>query len=58
MIRKDVVINPIKTSQYLTDAKRPENSYLSKQKIMKTFSIEIPNWGDSLDKFFSGMIER
>lgn len=58
VIRKDVVINPIKTSQYRTDAKRPENSYLSKQKIMKTFSIEIPNWGDSLDKFFREMIDR
>jgi dTDP-4-dehydrorhamnose reductase len=58
LIRKDVVINPIKTSQYRTETKRPENSYLSKQKIMKTFSIEIPNWRDSLDKFFSEMKER
>ena len=39
----DCQINPIKTHQYPTPAKRPRYSMLDKAKIKKDFNIEIPN---------------
>jgi dTDP-4-dehydrorhamnose reductase len=44
----NVKINPIKTFQYPTAAKRPSYSVLNKSKIRNKFRIEIPNWKDSL----------
>lgn len=41
-------LNGIKTSEYNAAAKRPLNSLLSKDKIVSTFQLEIPNWADSL----------
>ena len=41
-------VNPIKTFQYPTEAKRPSYSVLSKRKIRDKFQIEIPNWRNSL----------
>jgi len=38
----------IPSSDYPTPAKRPKYSVLDKEKIEKTFKIDIPNWGDSL----------
>lgn len=45
---RDVKVNPIKTSEYPTQAKRPLYSVLSKKKIKKVFGLEIPYWRDSL----------
>ena len=45
---RDVKVNPIKTSEYPTQAKRPLYSVLSKKKIKKAFGLEIPYWRDSL----------
>ena len=44
----NVKVNPIKTLQYPTPAKRPFYSILNKNKIKNKFKIEIPNWRDSL----------
>ena len=41
-------VKPIETKDYLTPAKRPHFSVLNKTKIKNDFSIEIPNWKDSL----------
>lgn len=41
-------VNEIKSSQFLTKAKRPNFSLLSKKKIKNTFNIEIFHWKDSL----------
>ena len=41
-------IIPIPTSSYPTPAKRPKYSLLDKEKIKSTFSMEVPNWKDSL----------
>ena len=43
-------IEPIRTSEYPTPAKRPAYSVLDKQKIKKTFGIRIPHWRASLIK--------
>jgi dTDP-4-dehydrorhamnose reductase len=41
-------IIPIETKQYPTPAERPKYSILDKEKIKRTFGIQIPNWRDSL----------
>ena len=46
----DIKINPIKTKDYPTPAKRPHYSVLNKSKIKKEFNIEIPYWKDSLKR--------
>ncbi len=51
IINKNVKILPIKTDQYPTRAKRPKNSYLSKEKIKSTFKLTIRNWSDALKDF-------
>jgi len=41
-------INPIKTEDYPTPAKRPKNTVMSKEKISKEFDLKIIFWKDSL----------
>lgn len=48
-------IEPIDTKEYPSPAKRPHYSLLSKLKIKKEFSIEIPYWKDSLEACLSKM---
>ena len=43
-------VNPIPSSAYPTKATRPFYSVLSKEKIKKTFNLEIPYWKESLEK--------
>ncbi|MFD2873874.1 dTDP-4-dehydrorhamnose reductase [Mucilaginibacter ximonensis] len=43
-----VKVNPIRTDQYPTRAKRPGYSVMDKSKTKQTFNIEIPYWRDSL----------
>jgi len=44
----DVMVLPIRTSEYPTRATRPAYSVMDKTKIKHTFGIEIPYWRDSL----------
>lgn len=41
-------VNPIKTTEYPTPAKRPNYSVLDKNKIMSTYHISLHNWRESL----------
>lgn len=50
---KKTKVNPIRTSQYPTPAKRPLYSVLSKDKIKRNHGIEIPYWRDSLCRCLS-----
>lgn len=43
-------LNPIPTSSYPTPAKRPAYSVLDKTKIKEVFSVEIPDWKESLSE--------
>jgi len=45
-----VIVNPIRTTEYPTPATRPKYSVLDKSKIIKTFQIDIPYWRHSLKK--------
>jgi len=44
---------PIETGQYPTKAKRPVNSFLSKEKISRDFNINLKPWKESLARFIS-----
>ena len=44
----DVIVNPLKTSEYPTKAARPAFSVMDKTKIKTTFGIKVPYWRDSL----------
>lgn len=57
LLDKDIEIIPIKTEDYPTKAKRPANSYLSKDKIKKELNITLKPWKDSLRKFLSSKIK-
>ena len=50
MTGKETKVNPVPSSAYPTPAKRPLYSVLSKQKIKKSFGLQIPYWRDSLRK--------
>lgn len=41
-------ILPCRTEDYPTPAQRPSYSVLDKQKVMRTFGVDIPHWMDSL----------
>lgn len=45
----DCKISPITTEQYPTPAKRPMNTIMDKNKIIKAYNIDISNWKDSLN---------
>jgi len=48
-------VDPIKSSQYPTPAKRPPYSLLSKEKIKKDFDLTIPFWRESLKEYFDNI---
>ncbi len=55
LIDKEVVVKAIPTSGFPTKAQRPENSYLSKEKVRKAFGFVIPGWKDSVDRYLNNM---
>jgi len=55
LIESDCEINAITTDQYPTKAKRPAYSLLSKEKIIKTFGVPVPNWKNSLNTFIEDL---
>lgn len=55
---KDVKVNPIRTAQYPTPAKRPMYSVLSKDKIKRNYDLEIPYWRDSLTKCLKTLLNE
>jgi len=48
---KKVEIQPIKTEDYPTAARRPRYSVLSKEKIKREFNLKIKDWGKALEDF-------
>jgi len=51
LLVKEVFIQRIVTEDYPTKTQRPQNSYLSKDKITKTFNISPRNWEAALNEF-------
>jgi dTDP-4-dehydrorhamnose reductase len=50
LANKSISVNPIKTEDYSTLAKRPVFSVMDKTKIKSTLKIENPYWRDSLKR--------
>jgi len=46
-------VNPVTSQQYPTPAKRPRNTLMKKDKIVKVFNIKISNWKSSLNTFMA-----
>ena len=55
---KKVEIQPIKTKDYPTAARRPRYSVLSKEKIKKEFSLKIRDWDEALEDFLNALALR
>jgi len=54
----DCKVNPITTQQYPTPVKRPKNTLMSKDKIAEIFSVNIPDWKESLNTCMSILKEQ
>jgi dTDP-4-dehydrorhamnose reductase len=48
---RPVKIIPISTEEYPTKAKRPKNSYMSKEKIKNNLGIECRDWKTALEEY-------
>lgn len=48
---KTVKVNPVPTSEYLTQAARPLNSRMSKDKLEKMGFSRLPDWHDALARY-------
>ncbi len=55
---KKVEIQPIKTVDYPTAARRPRYSVLSKGKIEKEFNLKIRDWNEALEDFLASLKEN
>jgi len=55
---KKVEIQPIKTEDYPTAARRPRYSVLSKEKIKKEFGLKIREWDNALEDFLVSLREE
>ena len=51
-------VNPITTEQYPTPAQRPKNSLMNKDKIAKTFGLNIPHWEVSLKACITALMKK
>ncbi|PKP16994.1 MAG: dTDP-4-dehydrorhamnose reductase [Bacteroidetes bacterium HGW-Bacteroidetes-21] len=54
----DCKINPIRTENYPTPAKRPAYSVLDKKKITQAYNLEIPYWRYSLVKCLNELVKK
>jgi dTDP-4-dehydrorhamnose reductase len=54
-LAKEVIIQRIATEEYPTKTQRPQNSLLSKDKIIKTFNASPRNWEIALNEFMLDM---
>lgn len=52
---KKPTVNPIKTSEYPTPAKRPLNSVLSNEKLQQKFGVSPANWESALEEVLASI---
>ena len=50
-------VNPVTSEEFKTTAKRPKNSMISKDKILKA-GIEIPDWQDALTRYLENELNK
>ncbi len=49
-------IIPLTSDQFISAAKRPQNSLLSSEKLRSVFRVELPDWRESLNVVFKSLI--
>lgn len=54
----NIILNPIKTEQYPTPAKRPRRSTFNLEKIENDYKIEPKNWEHSLEECISVLMKE
>lgn len=54
----DVTVEPVSSAAYGAKAKRPENSRLSKQKLIDNGFEPLPSWQDALGRYLKTMEEE
>lgn len=50
-----VTVRPVKSEEYPAKAKRPRNSRLDKQKVIKAGFMKLPDWKEALERYFEQM---
>lgn len=55
---QSIKVNDITTDQYPTRARRPENSRMSKQKLVDNGFTPLPNWEDSLQHYLNALSQE
>jgi dTDP-4-dehydrorhamnose reductase len=55
---KKPAVNPIKTSEYPTPAKRPLNSVLSNEKLQQRFGVRLASWQSALDQVLKAISDQ
>ena len=55
LIDRDVRITPITTAEYPTKARRPKNSYLSKEKIIRELGVQCRPWRKALEECIANL---
>jgi len=54
-VRITPTVNPIRTSEYPTPAKRPLNSVLSNEKLLQRFGVGLASWQSALDEVLKAL---
>ena len=56
LVKREIEILPISSKDYPTKTVRPQNSCLSKKKIMSNFGSSLPSWQEGLEAFFKELV--
>lgn len=51
-------VKPVTTAEYPTKTKRPAYSVLDKDKIKRTFGVNVPEWQESLKRCMKGLMAK
>ncbi len=51
LLSKSIPIHPVSSSEFVTPAKRPLWSALSKTEVQETFGVQVPHWKEALKKY-------
>ncbi len=54
-IYKKVLVSPVSSSEYPAKAKRPSNSRMDKEKLIKNGFEKLPVWQDALERYLNNM---
>lgn len=53
---KKITVNPVTSEEYVTKAKRPKNSRLSKESLVKSGFDKLPCWEDAVERYIKNIM--